>query len=142
MAAEAATNLPRADEIALDGRVLAFTLGVSAGAALGALTAVLMSFAWLRYSYLINLKLFFQGTAIFLFLFSMQVLMYAFHEYTEAGIFPNSEYWHVLTESYSHDGIYGKWFSTGMVLFFPAWLIAAWFQDKFFKKAAVTASAK
>lgn len=29
MAAEAATNLPRADEVALDGRVLAFTLGVS-----------------------------------------------------------------------------------------------------------------
>ncbi len=106
------------------------------GVTLGALTALALSLAWVRYSYLINLKLFFQGTAIFLFLFSVQVLIYAFHEYTEAGIFPNSEYWHVATEPFSHDGIYGKWFSTGMVLFFPAWLIAAWFQEKFSQKAA------
>lgn len=102
------------------------------GVLLGGLGAAFLSILWVRYSYLINLKLFFQGTAIFLLLFVMQVLMYAFHEFTEAGIFPNSDYWHVVTEPYSPDGIYGKWFSILTVVFFFSWLGVAWVQDKFF----------
>lgn len=109
------------------------------GALLGAAGAAVFSFVWVRYSYLINLKLFFQGTAIFLLLFAFQVLMYAFHEFTEAGIFPNSDYWHALTEPFSHDGIYGKIFSTGMVVFFAGWLVLAWIMDKFFKPKAAAA---
>lgn len=102
------------------------------GVILGAAAAVTLSFLWLRFSHLINLKLFFQGTAIFLLLFVAQVLMYAFHEYTEAGILPHSDYWHAATEPFSHDGLYGKWFSAAMVIFFPAWILAAWFQNQFF----------
>lgn len=104
------------------------------GAIAGAVAAAGMSYVWLRFSHLINLKLFFQGTAVFLLFFVAQVLMYAFHEYTEAGILPNSEYWHAATEPYSHDGIYGKWFSIAMVAFFPLWMLVAWAQDRFFKK--------
>jgi high-affinity iron transporter len=100
------------------------------GALLGALGAVVLAILWLRYSYLINLKLFFQGTAIFLLFFVVQVLLYSFHEFTEAGIFPNSDYWHAVTEPYSADGLYGKWFSTAMVAFLFLWLGVAWFQDK------------
>lgn len=107
------------------------------GVALGVLAAASMAFLWARYGYRINLKLFFQVTAIFLFLFVAQVLMYSFHEFTEAGVFPNSEALHIATEPYSPDGLYGKWFSLGMVGICAVWLVFAWLSDKVLPKSAV-----
>ena len=41
--------------------------------------------------YRVNLARFFQVTAIFLLVFVVQLLIYGFHELTEANVFPNSE---------------------------------------------------
>lgn len=101
------------------------------GASLGIVAAVGMAFLWWRLGHLINLKLFFQVTAIFLLLFVGQILLYSFHEFTEAGIFPNSEALHIATEPYSPDGIYGKWISLGMVATCAMWLLGAWFMNLF-----------
>ena len=102
---------------------------VVSGIALGLLAAAFMAFLWTKLGRLINLKLFFQVTALFLLLFIGQILLYSFHEFCEAGIFPNSEFFHNATEPYSPDGIYGKWISLGMVFVCALWLLGAWVKE-------------
>ena len=104
------------------------------GALLGLSGAALFAWLWLRFSHLINLKRFFQVTSLFLLLFMAQVAIYSFHEFAEAGIFPNSDYLHEATETFSPDGLYGKWFSLLMVAGCAAWLLGAWLFDR--KRAA------
>ena len=85
---------------------------------------------WVRFSSFINLRLFFQVTGIFLLLFVFQILIYSFHEFAEAGIFPNSEPFHVATEPFSPSGIYGKWFSVVSIGFCALWLVVGWASSK------------
>lgn len=100
------------------------------GALLGLLAAAGMALLWTKVGHRIHLKLFFQVTALFLLLFVGQILLYSFHEFCEAGLLPASEYWHLATEPYSPDGIYGKWISVGMVGVCAAWLLVAWVRDR------------
>ena len=72
-----------------------------------------------------------QVTAIFLLLFVGQILLYSFHEFTEAGVFPHSEVLHIATEPFSPQGLYGKWISLGMVFICACWLAGAWVAEKF-----------
>ena len=109
---------------------------ILSGIFLGLLAAASMAFVWARFGYLINLKLFFQVTAIFLLLFVLQILIYSFHEFTEAGVLPNSEFLHASTEPFSPEGLYGKWFSLGMVLICAVWLALASLGECLAKKAA------
>ncbi len=104
------------------------------GVLLGIAAAGAMSYAWVRFSYLINLKRFFQVTGGFLLLFLIQIGIYSFHEFSEAGVLPNSEAIHTATEAYSPDGIYGKWFSLSIVALCAVWLLAAWIRDRFLAK--------
>jgi len=97
-----------------------------AGVIGGLLVTVLMAVLWIRCSHLINLKLFFQVTSIFLLLFLGQVLLGAFHELSEAGVLPNSEAFHAATEPFSADGLYGKWFAIATVIACLGWLLLAW----------------
>ena len=100
------------------------------GALLGLAAAVGMAWAWARLGHLINVRRFFQVTGIFLLLFMVQVAIYSFHEFSEAGLFPNSEAIHAATEKFSPDGLYGQWFSLVMVGICGAWLLAAWLIDR------------
>jgi high-affinity iron transporter len=101
-----------------------------AGALLGLAAAVLFALAWARYGHLINLKRFFQVTGVFLLLFMVQVGIYSFHEFSEAGLLPNSEMFHEATEKLSPDGLYGKWFSLVMISVCALWLLAGWLKDR------------
>jgi high-affinity iron transporter len=101
------------------------------GALLGLLAASAFAWGWARFGHLINLKRFFRVTSIFLLLFMAQVAIYSFHEFSEAGLLPNSEMLHAATEKFSPDGLYGKWFSPLMVLFCGAWLLGGWLVDRF-----------
>lgn len=101
------------------------------GAILGFVAAVLFAWGWARYGHLLNIKRFFQVTSIFLVMFMVQVAIYSFHEFTEAGVLPNSEALHIATEKFSPDGLYGKWFSPIMVGFCAVWLIGAWLLDHY-----------
>jgi len=103
---------------------------VVSGSLLGLGAAIGMALLWMRLGHLINLKLFFQVTALFLLLFVGQILLYSFHEFTEAGVLPNSEAFHLATEPYSPDGIYGKWISLGTVIICASWLLGAWAMEK------------
>ena len=100
------------------------------GALMGLAAAVAMAWAWAQFGHLINVKRFFQVTGIFLLLFMVQVAIYTFHEFAEAGLLPNSEALHTATEKFSADGLYGKWFSVVMVGACGAWLLGAWLIDR------------
>lgn len=100
------------------------------GALLGLAAAVGMAWAWARLGHLINVRRFFQVTGIFLLLFMVQVGIYSFHEFSEAGLLPNSEAIHVATEKFSPEGLYGQWFSLVMVGVCATWLAGAWLIDR------------
>ena len=100
------------------------------GALLGLCAALVFAFAWARYGHLINIKRFFRVTGVFLLLFMLQVAIYSFHEFSEAGLLPNSEILHTATEKFSPDGLYGKWFSLLMVSVCGLWLFGGWLLDR------------
>jgi high-affinity iron transporter len=100
------------------------------GALLGLVAAVGMAWAWGKFGHLINVRRFFQVTGIFLVLFMLQVAIYSFHEFSEAGVFPNSEAIHTATEKLSPEGVYGQWFSLIMIGVCAAWLVGAWIVDR------------
>ncbi len=97
---------------------------ILAGAAAGTLCAACLAWCWSRYGHRINLARFFQVTAVFLLVFVVQLLIYGFHELTEAGMLPNSDALHWATEPYGPDGQYGRWLSYMLVIMPMAWL--AW----------------
>src|SRR5688572_11498696 len=92
------------------------------GAALGTVCAAIVAWLWTRYGHRVNLGLFFQVTAVFLAVFVVQLLIYGFHELTEANIFPYSEPLHWATEPYGPDGRYGQWLTYLLVLLPMGWL--------------------
>ena len=100
------------------------------GALLGILAAGAFAWGWARWGHLINVRRFFQVTGIFLLLFMVQIAIYSFHEFAEAGLLPNSDMLHEATEKLSPDGLYGKWFSLIMIGACGLWLFAAWFMDR------------
>lgn len=92
------------------------------GAAGGVLCAAAIAWLWSRYGHRVNLGLFFQVTAVFLFIFVVQLLIYGFHELTEAGVFANSEALHWATEPYGPDGRYGQYLTYMLVALPLGWL--------------------
>jgi high-affinity iron transporter len=100
---------------------------VIVGAAAGTVSAAFIAWLWSRYGHRVNLSRFFQVTAVFLLVFVVQLLIYGFHELTEANILPNSQPLHDATEAYGPDGIYGQYLSYLLVLLPLAWLAIASF---------------
>ena len=92
------------------------------GCAFGLALAATMSWVWAHYGHRVNVKRFFQVTGLFLLLFTIQILFYAVHEFSEAELLPNSEAIHLATEPYSADGRYSLWIMFGMVAFCALWL--------------------
>lgn len=110
-------------------------LPLAIGGVIGLLLAALVAWAWIKYGYRINLGLFFQVTAAFMVIFSIQLLIYAFHEYTESaeiaslGIMDNA-YWHEATEDYGPGGRVGAWISYSLVLVPLAFLAYSFLKGK------------
>ena len=57
-----------------------------AGACLGSVAAAAVGWAWTRYGRRVPLTLFFQVTALFLFVFVIQLTIQAVHEMAEQGM--------------------------------------------------------
>jgi high-affinity iron transporter len=96
---------------------------IISGALVGTACAAIVAWLWSRYGHRVNLALFFQVTAVFLLVFVGQLLIYGFHELTEANIFPNSEALHWATEPYGPDGRYGQYLSYLLVMLPLGWLV-------------------
>ncbi|MFN2444328.1 MAG: FTR1 family protein [Vicinamibacterales bacterium] len=95
------------------------------GAVAGTATAAGVAWLWSRYGHRVNLAIFFQVTAVFLLIFVVQLLIYGFHELTEANLFPGSEALHWATEPYGPDGVYGQYLTYFLVAGPLAWLLYA-----------------
>jgi high-affinity iron transporter len=98
------------------------SMQIVSGAAAGTLLAAGVALLWSRYGHRVNLARFFQVTAVFLFVFVVQLLIYGFHELTEANLFPGSQAWHDATEPYGPDGVYGQYLTYLLVLLPVGWL--------------------
>ena len=101
------------------------TVSILGGAVAGTLSAAAIAALWSRYGHRVNLALFFQVTAIFLLVFVAQLLIYGFHELTEANLFPGSEALHWATEPYGPDGVYGQYLTYLLVAIPLGWLLVA-----------------
>ena len=101
------------------------TASILGGAVAGTLCAAAVAAMWSRYGHRVNLALFFQVTAIFLMVFVVQLLIYGFHELTEANLFPGSEALHWATEPYGPDGVYGQYLTYLLVAVPLGWLLFA-----------------
>lgn len=108
-----------------------------AGGALGVVGAALLALAWMRYGRKVNLSRFFQVSAIFMVLFSVQLVIYAVYEFTEVNALPflDNPYWHAATEPYGPDGEIGHWLSYGLVLVPVVFLMMTWLRDRRFDLA-------
>jgi len=94
------------------------------GALAGIALAAALAWGWSRYGHRINLGLFFQVTSIFLILFALQLLVYSFHEATEANVLPiDNQYWHIATEPYGPEGEYGAMLAYALVLLPALWIV-------------------
>jgi high-affinity iron transporter len=97
-----------------------------AGALIGIALAAALAWAWSHYGHRVNLALFFKVTSAFLVLFAVQLLVFAFHESTEANLLPiDNAYWHLATEPYGPEGAYGALLTYALVLVPAAWLAIA-----------------
>jgi high-affinity iron transporter len=101
------------------------SMQIIAGAVGGTLIAAFVAWLWSHYGHRVNLARFFQVTAVFLLIFVVQLLIYGFHELTEANIFPYSEPLHLATEPYGPDGIYGQYLTYLLVVLPLGWLALA-----------------
>jgi high-affinity iron transporter len=107
------------------------TLYLAFGAVGGLLGAAGFAWLWSRYGHRINLSLFFQVTAIFLFVFVVQLLVRGVHEMSEQNMLPYSTVLHEKTESWGPDSPFGH-LLTYLLLILPlAWLT---FKSKFFTR--------
>src|SRR6185295_11098487 len=96
-----------------------FVWGALAGLAL----AAALAWGWSRYGHRIDLGLFFRVTSVFLLLFAAQLIIYAFHEATEASLLPlDNAHWHIVTEPYGPEGEYGAALTYALVLVPAVWL--------------------
>jgi high-affinity iron transporter len=100
---------------------------IISGAGLGTIAAAFVAWLWSRYGYRVNLSRFFQVTAVFLLIFVVQLLIYGFHELTEANLFPGSQPWHEATEPFGPDGVYGQYLTYLLVLLPLGWLAVSSF---------------
>jgi high-affinity iron transporter len=98
------------------------SVSVITGALGGTLLAAFVAWLWSKYGHRVNLGLFFQVTAVFLLVFVVQLLIYGFHELTEANLFPGSEPLHWATEPYGPDGQYGQYLTYLLVMLPLGWL--------------------
>lgn len=105
------------------------------GGLIGVLMAGSVAWAWSKYGQRVNLGLFFQVTAVFMVIFSIQLIIYAFHEYTETqelnslGII-DVPYWHAATEDWGPQGRIGSWISYSLLLVPLAFLGASLLKGK------------
>lgn len=96
------------------------------GAVLGIVAAATVAWLWSAYGRRVNLARFFQVTAVFLLVFVVQLVLYGFHELTEANIgIPNAEALHWATEPYGPDGVYGQFLTYLLVALPLGWLIVS-----------------
>ena len=101
------------------------------GGAIGFALAAWIAWLWTRHGSKVNLGRFFQVTAVFMVIFSAQLLVYGFHEFTESALVPgiDNAWWHEATEDLA-EGTIAQLISLAMVALPSVWLIGAFWKDR------------
>ncbi|HZP48567.1 MAG TPA: FTR1 family protein [Vicinamibacterales bacterium] len=99
------------------------TIWLAVGALAGIAGAATVAWLWSRYARRINLALFFQCTALFLFVFVVQLVIKGFHEMAEQNFLPWSDIIHARTEAWGPDSAFGHLLSYLLVILPVAWLL-------------------
>jgi high-affinity iron transporter len=99
------------------------TLYLALGATAGIVGAAGIAWLWSRFGHRINLALFFQVTAIFLFVFVVQLLIRGTHEMAEQNYLPFSPIIHERTESWGPDSQFGHLLTYLLVILPLGWLL-------------------
>ncbi len=110
------------------------------GGVLGLAAAAAVGWLWVRFGHKIHLRRFFRVTAWFMLLFSIQLVIYALHEFTEAGVVPgiDNAWWHLATEDLA-EGWIAQAISLSLVVVPTVWLIAAHLRDQRLLRAQLPA---
>ena len=112
------------------------TLQLVAGAVLGVLGAALVAWLGTRLGRRVNVSLFMQMTAIFLFVFVVQLFIKGIHEMSEQHYLPFSEPIHAATESWGPDSAFGHLLTYLLVILPLGW----WAIKRSFKPSSRNAS--
>ena len=99
------------------------TLDLVVGALLGVAGAGVVAWLWSRLGHRVNLPLFLQMTAIFLFVFVVQLFISGVHEMSEQQFLPFSAAIHAATESWGPDSSFGHLLTYLLVILPLAWLV-------------------
>jgi len=99
------------------------TPNLATGATIGVIAAASVAWAWSRFGHRLNLSLFFQTTAIFLFVFVVQLLISGVHETSEQGYLPFSTAIHDATEAWGPDSAFGHLLTYLLVILPLGWLV-------------------
>src|SRR5438093_121738 len=99
------------------------TVHLVMGAAAGVLGAAGVAWLWSRYGRRVNLGLFFQATAIFLFVFVVQLVIQGTHEMAEQGLLPFSAIVHAWTEAWGPDSGFGHLLTYLLVVLPLGWVL-------------------
>lgn len=112
------------------------------GGAIGFALAAWIAWLWTRHGSKVNLGRFFQVTAVFMVVFSVQLVITGFHEFTEAGLVPgvDNAWWHQATEDLA-EGRIAQLISLAMVALPSIWLVGAFWKDRHGQRAAAGAAA-
>jgi high-affinity iron transporter len=97
-------------------------LDLVAGAVTGLVGAALLAWLWSRYGHRVPLTLFFQMTALFLFVFVVKLFIQGIHEMSEQHLLPYSEIVHTRTEAWGPDSVFGHALTYLLVLLPLGWL--------------------
>jgi high-affinity iron transporter len=98
------------------------TMNLVIGAVIGVVGACGVAYLWTRYGHRVNLALFFQVTAIFLFVFVVQLVIGGAHEMAEQHYLPFSDIIHERTEAWGPDSAFGHLLTYLLVLLPLGWL--------------------
>jgi high-affinity iron transporter len=98
------------------------TWNLALGGALGIAGAAGIAWLWSRYGHRINLQLFFQATAIFLFVFVVQLVIKSAHEMSEQNYLPYSTIINENTEAWGPDSQFGHLLAYLLVILPLAWV--------------------
>ena len=87
--------------------------------------AAFIAWLWSRFGQRLNLSLFFQVTAIFLFVFVVQLCIRGVHEMSEQNFLPFSTIIHERTEAWGPDSPFGHTLTYLLVILPAAWLLVS-----------------
>lgn len=101
------------------------TAWMAVGGAMGLALAGAMGLLWVRLGPRIQLGRFFRVTSWFMGVMCLQLLVYAFHEFTEAGVVPgiDNAWWHLATEDLA-EGWIAQAIAFVLVLIPTLWMIS------------------